>query len=337
MSGNRGPAGPLVNLEPQTARGAPAAAPVTGRRGVLLRDYSVALAVVALVIVLSMLSPAFLTKANLLNVLDQSVTLGIVACGATLVIIAGGFDLSAGAVFAISGVIAAYAALHVGVGVGILAGIAVGPLIGLGNGLLVATLSLNSFLATLASSLAIRGLAVAISGGFLLSVTDSGFGTLGKGSLLDVRYAVWILIAFAIVSIVLLHATKYGRYVFAIGGNAEAARLSGIPVDRVRIMTFAFSGLAASIAGVLATSRIATGQADVGAGLELTAIAAVVLGGTSILGGAGAIWRTIVGVMLLALINNGFNILNVEPSYQNIATGAIIVVAVALNTLAGRK
>jgi ribose transport system permease protein len=300
----------------------------------LVRDYSALVTFLGIFIALSVSTPAFFTTTNLLNILDQNASLGLVACGATLVIIASGFDLSSGAIFAVAGVVAAWLALRISIPLALLAGVLIGPALGTVNGSLVTMLRINSFLATLASSLAINGLAVAISGGFLIAVQDPSFATLGRESFLSVRYAVFLFAAFALITWFLLTKTKYGRYVYAIGGNEEAARLSGVRVSLVRSSTFVFSGLSASLAGVVAASRIATGESDVGADLALTAIAAVVLGGTSITGGAGGVWRTILGVLILALISNGFDILNVAPFYRDIFSGGIIVLAVALNRLA---
>lgn len=296
-----------------------------------LSDYAVPIALVALFVVLSFTAENFLTSANLLNVLDQATTVGIVATAGTLVIIGGGFDLSVGSIFAMSGVIAAELANHVSPTVGILAGIAVGALLGLANAISVAGVRINPFIGTLATSIIVRGLALAITGGALITVPAASFGTLGSNQLLGVRYGVWIFLVWAAAMGFLLARTTLGRYVRACGGNEEAARLSGVRVGLVRGTTFVLSGLAASLAGVLSASRVSTGQADVGVGLELTAVAAVVVGGTSIRGGEGAVWRTMVGVLLLALISNGFNLLGIDPVYQQVVYGGIILVAVGFD------
>ncbi|MDQ4081396.1 MAG: ABC transporter permease [Actinomycetota bacterium] len=301
-----------------------------------LRDYAILIAFIVLFIVLAVSSDVFLTQTNLLNILNQWSTIGIIACGATLVIIAGGFDLSVGAILAIAGVAAAKVANSVGVPAGLLVGIAMGLGWGIVNGLLATVGRINPFIATLATSFVIRGVALAMTGGFIITVTEPGFTTLGRDELFGVKWTIWIFVAFAAITWFLLSRTTYGRYVFAAGGNAEAARLSGIRVGLIRGSTFAISGLSAGIAGVLVSSRVASGQADAGAGVELQAIAAVVIGGTSILGGEGAIWRTLLGVLLLGLIQNGFNLLNVDPVYQQIFYGGIIIGAVALDAWARR-
>jgi ribose transport system permease protein len=281
--------------------------------------------------VLSVASDAFLTKDNLLNLLDQWAPVGIMACGVTLVFIAGGFDVSIGAIYAAAGVIAAEQANALGVVPGLLCGAGAGLAIGALNGLAVTYGRINPFMGTLASQYIVRGLALAISGGFLVQVELSGFDTLGRGRFLDVRYSVYLWIFIIVVSFVLLHLSKLGRHLYAVGGNAEAAQLSGIAVNRVRGLTYAASGLCAGVAGTVAASRVSTGQADAGIGIEFSVIAAVVIGGTSLLGGVGAVWRTVVGVLILAMISNGFVLLNVSSTYQQMIFGGIILAAVAVD------
>lgn len=292
------------------------------------RAYGIVVAFVLLFVVLSIASPAFLTTTNLLNLLDQNAGVGIIACGGTLVIIAGGFDLSVGAIYAFATVVAAKLAMAVDPVIGLMSGALAGLLLGAVNGSVLTAFKIHSFIATLATGYVFRGVATIITGGFLVSVTDQSFSTIGSDRVLGVKYSIWILLATILVTGFLLHRTRLGRYVYAVGGNAEAARLSGVAVDRVRAITFAISGLCAGIAGVLAASHVSTGQADTGVGLELTAIAAVVVGGTSIAGGEGAIWRTVLGLFLIAMMGNGFNLLSVPVFYQTIAQGLIILFAV---------
>ncbi|MFA4929161.1 MAG: ABC transporter permease [Patulibacter sp.] len=307
----------------------------------LVRDYGIVGAFALLFVVLAITTPNFLTSQNLINVLNQNAFVGIAACGATLVIIAGGFDLSVGAMFAVAGAIAAWAAVNVDPFVGLAAGIAVGALLGLLNGLLVTGIGLHSFLATLATGLAFSGVAVAVTGGFLIDASkESSFVWLGRGELIPGLPNP--ILVFALVAIglgIVLSRTRMGRYVYAVGGNPEAARLSGVRVALVTAGTFVICGLTATIAGTVEVSKAGTGQAAPGGAgsLALDTIAAVVIGGTSIKGGQGAIWRTVLGVLLLALITNAFNILNLGPQYQDIFSAVIIVAAVALNSLAGRR
>jgi len=321
------------------AEDAPPARPVVARlRGAGIRDFGIVFGFVALFLVLSLSSDAFLTQRNLLNVLDQSAAVGIIACGATLVIIAGGFDLASGAIFAVSGVVAAMVAKSTGSpAAGIAAGIAAGGLCGLFNAVLVTVGGINAFVATLASSIMLRGLGLLLTSGMIVTVPMLGFQSLAQSKLLGAKYSVWLLAAFIVLTWFLLSRTAFGRYVYAVGGNAEAARLSGLRVEVIRGATFVISGFAAGLAGVIVASRTGSAQADAGVGLELSAIAAAVIGGTSIMGGEGAIWRTVLGVLLLAMITNGSNLLDVDPTYQQILTGAIIVAAVSVDAWSRRR
>jgi ribose transport system permease protein len=301
-----------------------------------IRRYGVVILLVLLFVTLSISSDAFFSPRNLLNILNQNTPLAIVAMAGTLVIIAGGFDLSTGAMFAVAAVSASWIGLHVNEVLGLVMAPVVGLALGLINGLVVTGLRVHSFLATLATSLVYRGLAVLITGGSLISLTNNEtFSALGRGRIWQINYAVFILIAALIGFSFLLTRTVPGRHIYAVGGNLNAAILSGVRNLRIQVLTFALSGLAAGVAGAITVSRVATGSAQAGLGLELQAIAAVILGGTSIYGGEGAVWRSTAGVMLLALINNGFNILNANPFYRELTTGVIIVLAVALS--AGKK
>ncbi|MGH2945021.1 MAG: ABC transporter permease [Solirubrobacteraceae bacterium] len=290
---------------------------------------------------LSATTPNFLTVENLLNVLDQNAFVGIAACGATLVIIGGGFDLSVGAIYALAGAVAAWVTVEADPLLGLLAGATIGPVLGVLNGALVAGVGIHSFLATLATALAFSGLAVAVTDGFLIDASDSTtFVWLGREELVPEIPNPVLLFALVAASLgLLLSRTRLGRYIYAVGGNIEAARLSGVRVGLVTASTFLISGFAAAVAGLVEVSKSGTGQASPGGTttLPLDAIAAVVIGGTSIKGGQGAVWRTVLGVLLLALITNAFNILNVEPQYRDIFSAAIIIAAVAVNSVAARR
>ena len=305
-------------------------------RGVRLRDYGIVASFLALFIALSVVSNVFFTKTNLLNILDQNAPIAIIACAQTIVIVGGGFDLSVGAMFALGGVAAAQTVPHVGVWQSLVVGSLFGLGLGICNGLLITVGRVNSFIATLASSFMFYGLGQVMTNGFLISVTKPSFADLGNDGLAGIKYSIWLMLAVFVCATFLLDHTTLGRYVYAVGGNAEAARLSGIRVNVIRVTTFALCGLASGVAGVLVASRISQGQANTGSDYTLTTIAAVVIGGTSILGGEGAIWRSMLGVYLLAMIGNGFNLLNVNPIYQQIVEGAIIVIAVALDAWSRR-
>ncbi|MGD9528837.1 MAG: ABC transporter permease [Dehalococcoidia bacterium] len=320
-----------------------AATTVTGRspaRRVLdeLRQYGVVAVLVVLVVVMASASPEFLSLNNLANILDQWAPIGITAVAGTLVIISGGFDLSSSAIYAFAGVAAALVTNATGsVVVGFAAGIGLGLALGIVNGVVTTAGRVNPFMTTLASSLMIRGVATAVSAGALISVTVPGFTEVGLGTAFGLGWSVWIFFGVVAAGTLLSRFTVFGRHVYAVGGNIEAARLSGVRVDMVRATAFALSGLACGIAGVIVASRGASGQAGLGIGIELTVIAAIVIGGTSILGGEGAVWRTVVGVLLLAVIANGFNLMSVEPVYQNIFQGLVILIAVGVDGWSHRK
>jgi ribose transport system permease protein len=305
----------------------------------IVRDYGIVIAFVALFVTLSIASDVFLTWDNMVNLAFQASPIGIMACGGALVFIAGGFDLSVGAVAAFSGVMAAKAFAEWGLPmwpafvIGALAGLA----FGLGNGLLVTVARVNAFIATLASSIIIYGIAIAVTGGFLISIPQESWTKLGLGEAFGINYPIYVWLAFALFCGFLLSRTTWGRYVYATGGNAEAARLSGVRVNVVKTSTFAISGLSGGIAGVIIVSQTSTAQAEIGnAGYTFDAITAVVLGGVSILGGEGAIWRAVLGAFFLQMIRNGFNLLNVKPEYQNVFAGTILLAAVALDAWARR-
>jgi ribose transport system permease protein len=271
------------------------------------------------------------------NILDQSAAVGIIAAGGTLVMIAGGLDLSTSAVFALVGVVNASLALEYGVLPALVGSLLTGAFFGSINGLLTTVGRINPIITTLATSIMFRGVAVAVTRGFLIVVPDPNFAFIGRGSIGPIKHAsIIFLISIAIVWFI-LDFTAFGRYIYATGGNREAARLSGVRTELIRFTTFVISGLSAAVAGIVMSSRVSTGQADAGVGMEITAIAAIVIGGTSIAGGEGSAWRTLFGVLLLTLIGNGFNLLNLNPIYQQAFTGLIILVAVAIDAWSRMK
>jgi ribose transport system permease protein len=303
----------------------------------IVREYAIVFVFLALFVVLSTTASHFLTWVNFLNNLESGAIYGIVACALTLLLIVGEFDLSVGAIYVLTGIVAAKLYPSLGTAPSLLVAIGIATAIGVLNGIVVAVFRVNSFVATLASSLMIVGAGTKVTNGFQLFISDPGFGALGNDKVLGVDYFVWIFLGFALVTGLVLSRTKVGRWLYAAGGNAEAARLSGINIRALRIGAFAFSGFAGGVAGAVLISR--TGTAIAGDGLSdivFPAIAAVVVGGTSILGGRGAVWRTVLGVLFLEFIRNGFNLLGVNPYYQDIISGAIILTAVAIDALSRR-
>ncbi|MBS1698651.1 MAG: ABC transporter permease [Actinobacteria bacterium] len=300
-------------------------------------EYAVLLLLVAVLIALAILSPSFFTFGNIVNILNQNAPLVIIASAGTFVIISGNFDLSTGAIYSVSGVVSAWLAVTTGnVWLALLAAPVVGLALGLFNGVVITRLRVHSFLGTLASSMIFTTIAVLITGGSLITVTVPGFTALGRNRIGGVFIAVFVMIAVVALLWFVLSRTVFGRHVYAIGGNPEAAELSGVHVSRTRVIVFVLSGLAAGTAAAIGVSRIASGQPLAGAGLELSAIAAVILGGTSIYGGLGAVWRSVAGVFLIALIGNGFDLLNLNPQLKDMVTGFIILAAVGL-AAAGRS
>jgi ribose transport system permease protein len=304
-----------------------------------LRDYSVVGIVVAMFIVMSLTAPNFFSTRNFMNILDQNAPLMLVALGTTFVMIAGAFDLSSGQVLSLCGVCGAWFTGQVDNAVlGVLLGIAVGVPCGLINGFIVGKLLVSSFLATLATGLVMAGVALMVTqGGSLDLSSDTTFTWLGAHRFGIVPVSVIVTALVLIVLSLLLTTTVIGRQVFAVGSNPEAARLSGVSIPRVMAFVFVIGGIAAAIGGLIIATRIGVGSTYGPANtLTLNAIAAVVIGGTSIGGGRGAVWRTVFGVLLLALLQNALNLLDVEPYWQQIVSGLIILFAIIVNTLSTR-
>ena len=304
-----------------------------------IREYGVVVAFVALFITLSISSDVFLTTQNMKNLAFQTAPVGIIAVGGTLVFIAGGFDLSVGAISGYAGITAAQAFNSTGAGLwgSLILGALVGLGFGLGNGLLITLGRVNAFIATLATSIIINGLGQVVTSGNLVSVSSERFTTLGLGTVWGINYPVFVWFGFAGICGFLLSRTAFGRYVYASGGNPEAARLSGVRVNVVRAVTFAISGLSAGIAGVILVSEVGTAQWNANTGIEFDAITAIVLGGTSLLGGEGAIWRSVLGAFFLQMIGNGFNLLGTTPEAQYVIKGVILAGAVSLDAWARRR
>lgn len=324
---------PLLGLEPGPPAGRAKGGIATRTLEVVdLRRGGILLPFIALFITLSVASSAFFTKANLLNVVDQQASTLIPAAAATLVLVSGGIDLSIGAVYALAGVTAAHFALVTSPALAIVLGILVGVIVGAVNGVVIAVFRVNSLIATLASSYVVSGIAgLATGGNIITDFNQASFADLARTTFLGVRTSTWVTLFAVLLLGFLLHRTTVGRYMYAAGGNAEAARLAGVRVHQVQILAFVLCGAASALGGVIDTSRVLSAESSSGSTLAFTVLAGVVVGGTSILGGRGAVWRSVVGVLFIALVGNGFDLLGLNPLYEQIVLGAFLVLAVGLD------
>ncbi|MEA5004061.1 MAG: ABC transporter permease [Christensenella sp.] len=293
---------------------------------------SIVCAFIVLFVVLSIASDSFLTESNLINVVRQASPSLIVAIGMTFVLILGGIDLSVGSVACLAGTLAAGFMTTNGLPVpaGLLLGLLVGAAIGLINGIIIAKVKIPAFIVTLALMSTARGLALVYTGGRPITNIPEAALQLGRGYVGAIPVPVIIMIVVVAVAWIVLGSTKFGRHVYATGGNEECARLSGIKVDWTKIAVYTISGFTAGLTGILLTMRLASGQPTLGQGMELDAIAAVVLGGTALTGGKGYIFGTIIGCLFMQLLSNGFNILGISSFWQQVFTGIILLVAVSL-------
>ena len=280
---------------------------------------------------LSIASENFLSMQNILTILLQISVVGIIAVGQTMVMITAGIDLSVGGIVGLAGVVTTLLIANFGVPIGAacLAGVAVGLLCGIVNGGLVVTINMPPFIATLGTMSVTRGLALVLTGGVAVYELPEAFAWLGNGTLLGIPVPVLILVVVTVLVAVVLRKTSLGRYAYAIGSNVEAARMSGINVARQLVYVYAICGALSGLAGVILASRIVTGQPTAGLSYELDAIAACVIGGTSLFGGVGTALGSVTGAGLMGLIRNGSNLLNVSAFWQQIVIGVIIWIAVA--------
>jgi ribose transport system permease protein len=287
-------------------------------------------ALIVVVVVLSIASPDFLTANNLFNVGVQAAVTAVIGVGMTLVIITAGIDLSVGSVAALTWIFGVSSMVSLGFPptLAILVGVFVGATAGLINGLLVSVANLNPFIATLGMLSAARGLTFVTSNGQAVFAEEESFRLFGQGELLGIPVPIITLVLVAIAGHIVLTRTRLGRYAYAIGSNREAARLSGIPVRRYIAYVYVISGALAGLGGMIAASRVFSGQPNYGMGLELDVIAAVVIGGASLFGGQGTILGTLIGAFLIALIRNGSVLLDINLFYQQIIIGVVIWLAV---------
>jgi ribose transport system permease protein len=318
------------------------------RRDLVARFQSL-IALTVMVLAMSMLSDKFLTAENGWNILRQISVNLCLSIGMTLIILAAGIDLSVGAILALSGAVAA-GFLKNGVilsplamqlqftAIGaIVAGLLIGAAAGLFNGLAITWFRLPPFVATLGMLSVARGLTMLWTGGVPITGLGPEFGFLGTGVLLGIPMPVWISGTLVAVFVVLTRRMRFGRYIYAVGGNERAARLTGLPVDRVKIGVYTLGGLLAGAAGLIVTARLDSAQPNAGLGYELDSIAAVVIGGTSLSGGHGSVLGTVLGCLIIGVLNNGLFLLDVSPFWQQVVKGFVILAAVAIDKMSARE
>ncbi|TCO70031.1 ABC transporter permease [Marinisporobacter balticus] len=309
----------------------------------MFKKYGIFLIFIGMVVLMSILSPAFLKVGNILNVVRQISVIGLIAFGVTMVIITTGIDLSSGSVLALSAVVAAsfaqradwaskmYPNIDVPVIVPIIMGILVGILCGAVVGIIIAKTKIPPFISTLGMMIIARGLALLYSDGRPISSLKDSYNFIGQGKVLGIPFPIIVLMVMAVITHILLNNTKFGKYVYAIGGNENAAVVSGINVDKYKVLIYTYAGMLSGMAGIVLSSRISSGQPGLGVSYELDAIASAVIGGTSLNGGIGKITGTIIGALIIGVLNNGLDLLNVSAYWQQIVKGIIIVGAVILD------
>ena len=296
------------------------------------------LTLIVLFVGLAIASPHFLTETNLSSVVRQTAVINIMSLGMTVIIISGGIDLSVGAILAMGGVLGTMAMERgAPIPLGVLIGVATGLFWGLVNGALVSRLKIAPFIVTLGTLGIVRGLTLIITNGLPVHRIPQGFSFLGEGNVMGVPFVLWILVACALAVHLVLEHTRLGRYAFAIGSNPEAAVYTGVPVSFDITAVYAIGGMLTGLAGMIEASRLMTGQPTAGAGYELQAIAAVVIGGGSLHGGEGSVLGTLIGAFIMGLLSNGSDLLGISPYLQQAIIGAVIILAVTVDELRKRR
>jgi ribose transport system permease protein len=294
--------------------------------------YTMAMVLVAGVVIFSVISPTFRTPDNFINILQQSAIIGVIACGMAIMIVAGGFDLSVGAVAAAAGVLAGVISIEAGVGAGIVAGLLLGLAVGAVNGTLIAKVGINPFVATLGSAAVVQGLLFVMTEAKPIFNLPETWSTIGFWRLGGIPSGVLVLIAVALLTWALLRFTLLGKWIYAVGSNKEGTRRSGVRVDRVVISAFTIGGILAALGGILLVTQSNVGQPAAGTTYALAAIAAVVVGGTPLTGGSGGVSQAIIGTLILGVLSNGLSLLSISPYWQPTATGILVVLAVAIES-----
>ncbi len=307
------------------------------------------IALTVMVVALSLWSDKFFTPENGWNILRQISVNLCLSVGMTLIILSGGIDLSVGAILALSGAVAAGLLKH-GLALpqldqmlqftvfgAVLSGVLVGLALGWFNGMVITRFQLPPFVATLGMFSIARGLTMLWTGGFPITGLGAGFGFIGTGVFLGIPMPVWISGALVAVFTVVTRKTRFGRYLYAVGGNERAALLTGLRVKRIKLWVYAIGGALSGVAGLIVTARLDSAQPNAGLGYELDSIAAVVIGGTSLSGGRGSIFGTVLGCLIIGVLNNGLFLLNVSPFWQQVVKGLVILAAVAVDKMSARR
>lgn len=303
-----------------------------------LRNYGILVVTLILFAALALTTEGFLTSRNMRNILDQQSTVLIAASFMTMAIIAGNFDVSAAAVYVVAPLVALVVENATGsMLLAILAGLGAGGAMGLFNGMVVTRLKVNSFIATLASSFMFFGIGYLVSDRSILRPEAVEWRAIARTRIFELTSATWIAAVVVLCAALVLHRTRFGRNVYACGANREAARLAGVHVDRVQVQTFVMLALAAALAGILTASRTVSAQPSDDFSFVFAVLTAVIVGGTSIAGGQGAIWRTVVAVFFLAFLSNGFNLHQIDPIWQRLIEGMVILLAVSVDAWTQRR
>jgi ribose transport system permease protein len=314
-----------------------------------IKRFQSLIALLLLCVTLAILTDKFFTAENGLNVLRQVAVNICIATGMTLIVLTAGIDLSVGSVLALCGAVTAglfknglefaSADLYVGFTVlgAILGGLLLGALLGWFNGFTVTKFNVPPFVATLAMLTIARGFTMLYTKGHPISNLGKDFAFIGSGSLLGIPVPVWIAIVVVLIAVFITQKTKLGRYIYAIGGNEQAAKLSGININKVKMTVYATAGALAALGGIIVTARLDSAQPNAGISYELDAIAAVVIGGTSLGGGKGSVWGTVMGAIIIGVLNNGLVLLNVSPFWQQVVKGGVILLAVIIDKIGEKK
>ena len=302
--------------------------------GKLYSKFGIYIILLVMIIVLSIVSPFFFSRSNIINVLRQATINGTLALGVTLIIITGGIDLSVGGIMAFAGVIAtsfAHTENALPLGIVILIGILVGTVFGALNGVLVSFTKITPFIVTLGVESIVRGLCLIYTHGSPVTDLDPGYKSFGQGTFLGIPILIYVFTLVTVITFIILHSLKFGRHILSVGGNEMAARVSGINVKKTKLLVYMYAGALYGLVGVMLASRTNAATPNAGTGYELDAISAVVIGGTSMSGGKGTIPGTIVGVLILGILSNGMDILNVSSYIQQVIKGVIIIGAVMID------